>query len=129
MATRWIAPAEGSPVYLAMKLFRNYDDKKSGFGETSVATAAPDADRVSAFGAMRAKDGALTVMVVNKQLHEAAPLDLNLQHISANGTFETITLVAGQLHTPPPSPYRNGHAQSVVPPQSVSMLVFHPNAN
>jgi hypothetical protein len=129
MATRWIAPAEGSPVYLSMKLFRNYDAKRSAFGDTSVAATTPDADVVSAFAATRSNDGALTVVVVNKQLHEAAPIDLALSHFAPSGTFETITLADGQLHTLAPAPYRNGNAQSVLPPQSVSMLVFHPNVH
>ena len=51
-----------------MKMYRNYDGNKSTFGETSVAAAAPNPDTVSAFAAQRRRDGALTVMVINKCL-------------------------------------------------------------
>src|SRR5262249_10331088 len=36
LANRWETPATGSPVYLAMKLWRNYDGHDSGFGDVSV---------------------------------------------------------------------------------------------
>ena len=51
-----------------MKLYRNYDGNKSTFGDTSVAATVPNPDNVSAFAALRSSDGALTVMVINKQL-------------------------------------------------------------
>src|SRR5258707_14884096 len=34
LANRWTTPATGSPTYLAMKLFRNYDGNGSGLGGT-----------------------------------------------------------------------------------------------
>ena len=39
LATRWTTPATGSPTYLAMKLWRNYDGNDSGFGNTSVSAS------------------------------------------------------------------------------------------
>src|SRR5206468_2001238 len=39
LANRWTTPAAGTPTYLAMKLFRNYDGNGSGFGETSVSAS------------------------------------------------------------------------------------------
>src|SRR5205085_5735104 len=66
LANRWTTPGTDTPTYKAIKLYRNYDDKGSAFGETSVRADAPDSDRLSAFAAVRASDGALTVMVVSK---------------------------------------------------------------
>ncbi|HXC98453.1 MAG TPA: glycoside hydrolase family 44 protein, partial [Verrucomicrobiae bacterium] len=34
IATRWTTPATGTPTYLAMKMYRNYDGNKSTFGDT-----------------------------------------------------------------------------------------------
>src|SRR5258708_38156801 len=42
LATRWTTPATGSPVYNAMKMYRNYDGNKSGFGDTSVSATVPN---------------------------------------------------------------------------------------
>jgi hypothetical protein len=51
-------------------MYRNYDGKKNGFGETSVRATVPQSDEVSAFAALRKADGALTIVVVNKKLSE-----------------------------------------------------------
>ncbi len=67
MGARWTTPATSTPTYKAMKMYRNYDGNKSGFGETSVRAATANPDAVSAFAAVRSADGALTVMAINKQ--------------------------------------------------------------
>ncbi len=66
MGTRWTTPTTGTPVYNAMKMFRNYDGQGRGFGDTSVSAVAPSPDDMSAFASVRSSDGALTVMLVNK---------------------------------------------------------------
>ena len=56
-------------------MYRNYDGNKSTFGDTSVAAATPNPDTVSAFAAPSGPDGALTVMVINKQLSTSTDRD------------------------------------------------------
>jgi hypothetical protein len=100
LGTRWTTPDTGSPAYLAMKLFRNYDGTGSAFGETSVGTTVADPDTVSAFSSVRAADGALTVVVVNKNLYTSAnptattPITLNLSHFAGQGTVHAWQLAA-----------------------------------
>jgi Glycoside hydrolase family 44/PA14 domain/Fibronectin type III domain len=72
LANRWTTPATNSPTYLAMKMYRNYDGGGSAFGGTSVAASVANPDQVSAFASVRSSDGALTVMVVNKNLFDPA---------------------------------------------------------
>lgn len=129
MGTRWVAPADGSPTYFAMKLFRNYDDHHAGFGETSVSTAAPDADDVSAFGALRSSDRALTVMVINKQLHKDEPLDVAIKNFAPAGTVDAVRLVGGKLMTLPAGTYSNGVLHESLPAQSVTLLILHTSAS
>lgn len=70
MAARWTTPATGSPTYSAMTLFRNYDGNGSGFGETSVeASASSPYESLTTYAAER-KDGAVTVLIVNKGVAE-----------------------------------------------------------
>ncbi len=90
MASRWTCPATGTPAYLAMQIYRNYDGNGSTFGDQSVSASAPDPDALSSFAALRGSDGALTVMVVNKMLPGApvvvapmTPLTINLNHFTA----------------------------------------------
>jgi len=44
IATRWTVPANPSPTYLSMQIFRNYDGKLSTFGDTSVSASVANPD-------------------------------------------------------------------------------------
>jgi hypothetical protein len=92
MGARWTTPAINTPTFKAMQMYRNYDGKKNGFGETSVRATAPNADEVSTFAALRKADGALTVMVVNKKLSEgnatSTPVALEVKNFKAKGTAQ-----------------------------------------
>jgi hypothetical protein len=125
LATRWIAPAEGSPTYLAMKLFRNPDGRHQGFGEISVSASVPQPDDVSAFAAMRTSDKALTVIAINKQLANAAPVLLAFAHFGRAGTVEAIRLTDGKLSDLPGSLYADAAMKTLLPPQSVTLFIFH----
>jgi hypothetical protein len=100
LADRWTTPTTATPTYLAMKLFRNYDGNKSAFGDTSVLTATPNPDQVSAFGALRSGDGALTVMVVNKNLYDpnnpnaTTTITINLSNFAGAGVAQEWQLAA-----------------------------------
>ncbi len=72
VAAHWTAPGADTPTFKAMQMYRNYDGKKSGFGDIGVSDTAPDPDVLSSFAAVRRADGALTVMVVDKDARGAA---------------------------------------------------------
>lgn len=70
LATRWGVGKDDSTynvTFLATQIYRNYDGKNSTFGDTSVAATVANPDNLSAFASVRTTDGALTVMVINKQ--------------------------------------------------------------
>src|SRR5205823_244890 len=100
LADRWTTPATGSPAYLAMKLFRNYDGNGSAFGDTSVSTSVANPDQVDAFASIRSSDGALTVMVINKNLFDPnnpsarTPITINLGNFTSAGTAQQWQLAA-----------------------------------
>jgi hypothetical protein len=97
MANRWTTPAAGSPTYLAMRMYRNYDGSDSTFGQTSVSTSVPNPDQVSSFAALRS-DGALTVMVINKNLYSSSSpttsITLNLSNFGHGATAQLWQLAA-----------------------------------
>ncbi|HEY2786730.1 MAG TPA: glycoside hydrolase family 44 protein, partial [Fimbriiglobus sp.] len=68
LANRWTTPDTGTPTYLAMKLYRNYDGAGGAFGDTSISATVPNPDQVSAFASVRSTDGALTIVIDNKNL-------------------------------------------------------------
>jgi fibronectin type 3 domain-containing protein len=74
-----------TPALLAFEIYRNYDGKLSTFGDTSVKTTVANPDNLSAFSAVRTSDGAMTVMVINKQTG-TTPVTINLANFSNGGT-------------------------------------------
>src|SRR5207248_4340907 len=100
LADRWTTPATGTPTYLAMKMFRNYDGNGSAFGDTSVSASVGNPDQVDAFASTRSSDGALTVMVINKNLYDASnpsattSVTVNLSNFAGNGTAQEWQLAA-----------------------------------
>jgi hypothetical protein len=89
LATRWTVakntntnPPTYYTTYLASQIYRNYDGNHSTFGETSVTANAPNPDNLSAFASVRQSDGALTVMVINKQTG-STPVKLSLANFSS----------------------------------------------
>ena len=74
-----------NPAILAYKIYRNYDGKLSTFGDTSVQTTVANPDNLSAFAAVRTSDGAMTVMVINKQTSSTA-VTVNLANFSNGST-------------------------------------------
>ena len=126
LATRWTVPANPSPTYLAMEMYRNYDGKRSIFGDTSVSDAVANPDNLSSFAAVRSSDGALTVMVINKQ-QGSTPVTISLANFAAGAQAQQwqISSVSqpsiAQLANVPVS----SNAISVtVPSQSITLFVI-----
>ncbi|MEP7075714.1 MAG: glycoside hydrolase family 44 protein [Acidobacteriota bacterium] len=126
IATRWTTPATNSPVYNAMKMFRNYDGGKNGFGDTSVTATVPDPDNVSAFAAVRTPDGALTVMVVNK-VGSVQTTTINLANFSGANAAQVWQLTSANsiTHLGNASVVNNSISVSL-PPQSITLFILAP---
>jgi hypothetical protein len=125
MATRWTVPAATTPTYKAMQMYRNYDGQNNTFGETSVSAAAPDPDNLSAFAALRAKDGALTIMVISKILSGTTPLTLSLAHVAAAGTATVYRLTSANAIIAMPSlAWSGGTLTDTLPAQSITLYVL-----
>ncbi|MBV8976501.1 MAG: cellulase [Alphaproteobacteria bacterium] len=97
MATRWTVPGDATPTFKAMQMYRNYDGTGSTFGDISVLASVPQPDELSAFAALRTADGALTVIVINKDLNSAASVKLMLGHFAKAGTAQAWRLTAGNI--------------------------------
>ncbi len=125
LATRWTTPNASTPTYKAMKMYRNYDGNKSTFGDMSIATTVPNPDDLSAFGAVRSSDGALTLMVINKDLNNASPINANLANFNAFGTAQRwqLTSVNAITHLTDIS-LTNGMLSDMLPAQSITLFVL-----
>jgi hypothetical protein len=75
LAFIWHTP-EGTQE-LAWQLFRSYDGRQGSFGDR-LLKATSDHANLSVFAARRTKDDAVTIAVVNKDLHGACELKLEV---------------------------------------------------
>ncbi len=127
MAARWATPAASTPTYKAIKLYRNYDGRRSTFGDTSIAAATANPDVVSAFAAQRSGDGAITVMVVNKST-ASAPTTVTLANAPHGGTGEVWQLTSANAITRLADVAVSGaHSfTATLPAQSVTLFVVAP---
>ena len=125
MATRWTTPDASTPTYKAMQLYRNYDGAHSTFGETSIAATAPQPDDLSAFAALRAKDGAMTIMVISKVLSGTTPLTVSLANFAASGTAKSYQLTSANSITALPAlQWTGGTLTDTLPAQSITLYVL-----
>ena len=66
LANMWSPPAPTDPIAYAFRLYRNYDGAGGQFGATRVQAVSTDQTQLAVYGATRASDGALTLVVINK---------------------------------------------------------------
>lgn len=139
LGTRWTTPATGSPTYLAMKLWRNYDGSNHGFGDTSVSASVGNPDQVDAFAATRSSDGALTVAVINKNLVSSGAnttITINLSGFNSNGVAQDWQLAAinpsdqtrAAISRLSDIRFSGNTITVTVPNESVSMFVIMPGS-
>jgi hypothetical protein len=129
LATLWASPAPADPGAFAFRMYRNYDGRGAHFGETSVLASSSDQGKLSVYAAQRARDGSLTLMVVNKT---AQPLTspLAVRRFAASGVVQRWTysaarpraIVRGSNLT-----LRSGSVSATYPASSVTLLVLPPH--
>ena len=125
LATRWTTPAQASPTFKAMQMYRNYDGKKSTFGSISVSDRVLDPDALASFAALRQSDGALTVMVVNKALSGPTPMALSLSHFASGTSAQAWQLAGGGAITRlPDAALAGSRLDATLPAQSVTLFVI-----
>jgi hypothetical protein len=124
VGARWTTPASNTPTYKAMKMYRNYDGNKSTFGDQSCTASVTNPDNLSAFSAIRASDGAMTVMVINKVTSSSA-LTLNLANFTAGTSAKVWQLTSSNAITNLANLTVSGNSLSTtVPAQSITLFVI-----
>ncbi len=59
-------PVTQTPGLMAFEIYRNYDGKNAKFGDTALASTSVNQAQLAVYGALRASDNALTIVVINK---------------------------------------------------------------
>jgi len=80
----WGPPNLNAPLMFAFKIFRNYDDAGSGFGDMSLAATSADQGKLAVYAARRTADQTINVVVINKTFGDLRA-DLPLDHFEAQG--------------------------------------------
>jgi fibronectin type 3 domain-containing protein len=127
VATYWgdVQNEPDSIVFKAMKMYRNYDGNLSTFGDTSIRAEVPNPDEVSGFASIREADGAMTVMLINKQLAATQPVELSLANFIHNGSAEVWQLTDSNAITRLTDLTISGNqAATTVPQQSITLFVI-----
>jgi hypothetical protein len=133
LATRWTVaentgtnPTTYYVTYLASQIYRNYDGNDSTFGDTSVEADVADPDNLSAFASVRTSDGALTVIVINKQ-QGSTPVTVSLANFSTSGTAQAWQINSASqtsiAHLPDVNVVNNS-VSTTVPSQSITLFVI-----
>jgi fibronectin type 3 domain-containing protein len=133
LATRWTVadntgtnPTTYYVTYLASQIYRNYDGNNSAFGDTSVSATVANPDNLSAFAAVRTVDGALTVMVINKQ-QGSTPVTVSLANFSDAGTAQVWQINSASqtaIARLADAVIASNNTAITVPSQSITLLVI-----
>jgi len=106
-------------------MYRNYDGKGGAFGDTSISATAPNPDDLSAFAALRASDGAITVMVINKVLSGDTQVKVKLAHAAVSGTAKVYRLTAAnQIQRLADLTWSGGVLNDSEPAQSITLYIL-----
>jgi len=126
-------PATQAPGLLAFEMYRNYDGKNSMFGDTALKSSSANQGVLSVYGAERAADGSVTVMVINKTY---GPLTstLSLENFSSSSGAAQVFLLSDANSnaivaqpnakvTPPAGSGTTSTITSTFPAQSITLIV------
>jgi hypothetical protein len=125
LATRWTVPPNPSPTFLALVIYRNYDGNRSTFGDTSVSATVANPDNLSAFAAVRSSDGAMTIMVINKQTG-TTPVTISLSNFTGGATAEAWQISSTtqtSINRLAAVAVVNNAIATIVPSQSITLFV------
>ncbi len=134
LGTLWGAPDPTTqlPGLIAFEVYRNYDGANSLFGDMALASASADQGKLSVYGALRTKDNAVTVVVINKTYGDLTSM-LSLANMTPNGPAKiflysnaNLSAIAPQPDltvNPPSTGNSNSTVTATFPAQSITILV------
>lgn len=117
----WTAPPKDSPAAWAFRAYRNYDGKGSTFGDSWLASRAPD--DVSLFASRDSKDGKLVLVVINRNPKQAKTVPLQLRSCPKMASPRLFVNADGKGFTPLPNA---STAAVTLPPYSITVVELPP---
>jgi len=123
LATRWDLGDDGPLIADAFRMYRNYDDKHSKFGDVWVRSTSANQGKLAIYGARRSSDGAYTLLVINKT---AGTLNstLSLAGISPSGKAGVWRWSGGAIDHLADRPAPPGGFSASYPGRSLTLYVI-----
>ncbi len=130
-ANLWTVPKPTDPVAYSFRLYRNYDGAGGQFGDSSVNSTSTDQTQLSVYGALRSRDGALTVVAINKTT-SAIQTSLTLANFTSIATAAVYTysnVNLAQIVAGTPVPVVTNALNYDFPGHSATVFVFTPETS
>jgi mannan endo-1,4-beta-mannosidase len=113
----------------AFKLYRSYDGKGGRFGDQAVAVEQPDPARFSVYASTDpSRPGTLWVVVIHKDLQDAARLRFSLDSTQPYTTFQSYGFGKDSAEVKPvgQGAVKEGVLEAELPPLSATLFVVQP---
>jgi len=130
LAALWGPPSSGQPGAFAFRIYLNYDGAHGHFGDISVRATSADPDKLAVFAARRTSDGALTLVVINKNPVNALTSSLSLAHFDPASTAAIYRYSKASLNAivrQQDQPVGQGGFTATYPPYSITLMVLTPS--
>src|SRR5262249_22446201 len=113
-----------APGAYAFRMYLNYDGAGSGFGNVSLHATSADQERLAVYAAQRTRDGALTVMVINKTTDDlTAPLSLTGPDRGNAAVYQYGQADPAAIVRLPDQPITGGGVTMTFPAYSMTQLI------
>ena len=112
-------------IYAAFAMYRNYDGKGRGFGETGLAARSSDVERTSVYASLNTQHR-MVLVAINKSI-EAIPVQIRLGNcpkIARAAVFRLTRAAPRPVRSDNVSAVRSARLDCELPAQSVSTLVL-----
>jgi len=136
MATLWGPPDPTTqvPGLMAYEIYRNYDGKKSMFGNMALASTSANQGTLSVYSALRTSDNAITIVVINKT-YGSLTSSVSLANFTPTGAAQAwlysnaniagiVAQPAVTLTSPPAGSTTSTIASYTFPAQSITLFVI-----
>lgn len=128
LASFWTCPRPGSYAWLAFGLFRApYGSARAQFGDLSCRASSANPSYVSSFAAMDTREGALSLLLINKLPRAVATVPLEVRGWGRSGPARLLRFSAGgprRLVMEDGPALQSGKATITLPPYSATLLRF-----
>ncbi|MEK8033320.1 glycoside hydrolase family 44 protein [Ideonella sp. DXS29W] len=125
LATLWSPPKSSDPAAFAFRMYRNVDGQGGRFGTRAVRATSADQGQLSVYASRRGKNGALTLMAVNKS-GTALSSKITLSHFTAGKKAQVYRYSSANLSAIQhlaSVPVSSGVINAELPADSITMYV------